>query len=386
MSSWLQKNEQLMIFTIDWEIMKKQHAAFQVCYKARSPEKNIETTTSPHLIDVSVAMTNWVLDPPSSCPWWQVCGPKIARKNMEEQWKTYLPTNHNIFLKRWFFPPIQYLSMHGTMLISSVFCRNETLGGQTQLGILTKCLQQQAAFFQFEPMILLFTGLGMPGSPNSEVCVKKDALNRFARLEVLDLHISRLASRQLCIRHLTKDLCIFRAFCHIKAPELHQMMVFSPRQRLAGIKLHEVHLTLLEATNRIEGLAHTLAGGDPSGAQRKPKDLVLIGLTVGEVYIIDIPAILLAKLLNDGDKGPVGWNCHHHTSNHIVPIVKGAYGLLHGQSKVSKPRIHPHRILPTKRVFCALELLVLGEPFVVDNIPAKAPVPHVRPVGQEERH
>jgi len=68
--------------------MKKQHAAFQVCYKAPSPEKNIETTTSPHLIDVSVAMTNWVLDPPSSCPWWQVCGPKIVRK---KHGKTYCP-------------------------------------------------------------------------------------------------------------------------------------------------------------------------------------------------------------------------------------------------------------------------------------------------------
>ncbi len=32
-------------------------------------QQNNGPTTSPHLIDVSVAMTNWVLDPPSSCPW-----------------------------------------------------------------------------------------------------------------------------------------------------------------------------------------------------------------------------------------------------------------------------------------------------------------------------
>ena len=279
----------------------------------------------------------------------------------------------------------KYLSMQFPCWYPHLFGRNETLGGQTQLGILRKCLQQQAACFRH--VFRVWTDEKLPGEGNcSVVRVKKHALNRFACLEVLDLHISGLASRQLCIRHVTKDLRIFRAFRHIKAPKPHHMMVFSPRQRLAWIELHEVHLTLLEATNSIEGLAHTLAAGDPSGAQRKTKDLVLIGLTVGEVYIIDIPAILLAKLLNDGDKGPVGWNCHHHTSNHVVPVMHGAYGLLRGQSKPSKPRIHPHRILPDKRVFCALELLVFGEPFFVDNIPAKAPVPHVGPVGQEERH
>ena len=121
------------------------------------------------------------------------------------------------------------------------------------------------------------------GSPALVVSVKEGALDGLARLEVLDLQGCWLACCQFCIRNLTVELSLFRAFSHIKASEFHHVMFFSPWQGLRGVELHEVHLFLLEAADGVVGLPYALPCGDPSGTQTKTKDLILIGLAVSEV-------------------------------------------------------------------------------------------------------
>ena len=70
-----------------------------------------------------------------------------AKNCQEKTWKNIFPHKSQHFFEKVILPantiPFHAWN-HADILI---FCRNETLGGQTQLGILRKCLQQQAAFF-----------------------------------------------------------------------------------------------------------------------------------------------------------------------------------------------------------------------------------------------
>lgn len=124
--------------------MKKQHAALQVCYKAPSPEKkhrddHISSFDRCVGGDDELGVGSSFVMPLVASLW--------AKNCLEKTWKNMFAHKSQHVFEKVILGANTIPSMHGTMLISSVFCRHETLGGQTQLGILRKRLQQQAAFF-----------------------------------------------------------------------------------------------------------------------------------------------------------------------------------------------------------------------------------------------
>ena len=143
------------------------------------------------------------------------------------------------------------------------------------------------------------------------------------------------------------------------------MMLLAPWQWLGRIELHKVHLPFFKATNCIVRIPHTREWKSNQFPRRNQRPD--FGKIHCEEHVVDIPAILLTKLLHHGQKRSVCWYNHHHAGDEVIPILHGANGLVSGQSQPFKPLVHPHPDVSNKGVFGGPQLLVLRESFLVNH-------------------